>query len=181
MNSNSDYFEEKVKECVGLGDLQKAMALIEESTKEEIVEWLDLMSERDLYEFIHEYVDDDIHQMDDLDRVFDWMTVTEVLENLDNIDTSDAYFSEDSRLSDDDIWQLTNKTKKGVAKALYDGDYDFDHYELDEIMRDEEELVRRVTEEYKINDKARALFEKALEDDPKELLAVLWNMRADGE
>ena len=168
-----------VQELVGLGCLEEALEQITDFTKDEIYEWIENLYESDLFDLIHDAVDIDIHEMVSLDYVYSGYTPTQVLEELSEIDTSDAYFSEYSRESNDDIWELINEDQREVAEGLYSRDIRFCNGDLDEIFAQEQWLVEKVKERYLIYDKARELFEMALDENPQEVLTALWNMKAE--
>lgn len=162
--------------------LDEALLEIRNDTIHRIEETLDRLDNYDAVDLL-KIVNDEFHTMDELDDVFDYMSVTSILEELREIDTSDEYFNADSKTSGDDPWVIADVCTDDLAKQIYEGDvdiYEADVYDdIDDIMREEETLVRMVTDKFKIYDKARALFEQVLQEDPKAVITALWNINQD--
>lgn len=137
-----------------------------------IEEELDELDERELLDLIG--MEDNIHPMEELDDVFCDMTVTEVLEDLCNIDLSHEWFSSDEKVSSNDIWRLLDDTEREIAQRLLDGEIDHGYDSIDRICEKGVELLNVVEAQMPMYQKAKSLFKKALEEDPEAVVNVLW-------
>lgn len=144
-------------------------------TRSKIQDYLDDLDEYDLVELLQE-ANEDFHKMDELDDVFDYMSVTEVLEELSDIDLCDEYFNADDKTSGNDMWEVAEIDDYELARQLFDGDICWEEYDFYDIMDEYEQVYAAIIEHYAIFDKAKALFEQAMAEDPQAVLTALWNM-----
>ena len=169
--------KELVMDCVKSGDMGYAEKEIRVYCIDLTEEYIDSLSEDDLLElFEDEY---DIHPMSELDNVFRHLSVTEVLEELSNIDLSNNYFTEGGYReveSGDDPWELIGAEKREVAESLFDGEIYWEDPEMDEIKEKYDALICEVMSKMEIYRKAKRLFEIAMDKDPSAVIATLWNM-----
>ncbi len=165
---NAEYY-------VAMGTLEEARAEIHKDVIDDIREVLERLDEYELVELLHD-VNPDFHTMDELDDVFDYMSVTEILEELGDIDLSDDYFNESTRTSGCDAWYVADEDIDDIARQFYDSDHEGMIDEIDDILYLENALISDVTNKFKIYDKAKELFEEGMARNPQEVLNLLWNM-----
>ena len=140
-----------------------------------IDEWLEDLGSYDLEELLHEY-NDDFHVMDDLDDVYEYMSVTEILRELIDIDPDDAYFNSCSNTSGNDIWSISDVSKNQLVRDLQRGEFYWNDRELDEILDLEPTFKSLIEEKWGVYEKAKALFEQQMREDPHAVLTALWNL-----
>ena len=169
MKSAQDYINESKT-------VEQAIAKAHQDAVCEIVEELRYMDERDLYiECFKQYNEELVHSMDELDDVFSSLSATEILEQLSNINTSDAYFNERELTSGDNIWEVSGMTSYDMAEWILDEDavegtcgeivYEFSHIE---------EQIEAYYDRINI---AKKLFEQCLKAyGVDEIISTLWNM-----
>ena len=174
---NTMKIQELVKEFTQDNTRNSAISALESYTRDRIEDYIDKLCSYDLEELLKE-ANEDFHKMDELDEVFEYMTVTEVLEELSNIDPSDEYFNADNKISGNNEWDIADVYESEVVKQLFEGDICWEDYDFNEIMNDYETLYAAIDEYYNVFNKAKALFEQAMAQDPQAVLSVLWNMNA---
>ena len=114
--------------------LENALALIDLDARDEIRHHiLDEMDEATKFEVVSE-IDDHIHSMEDLNSTFDYMSVSRILEELTDIDTSDAYFNEARAVSSNDVLELTRLTLDEISAHIRDN-YDYMDF-IDDSIED---------------------------------------------
>lgn len=175
-NKMKKFSQDLIEDFAYDNTLEEALASVHDYTMERIDEFVDGMYTGDLVELLQD-LNPDLHTMEELDDVFDYMTPTQVLEKLSNICLYHDYFDADTRCSGDDLWDFAGISKSDFSEKLYDREIElYDNGELNEIITDEDILKQQVRDHYKIYDTARELFEKALARNPQEVINVLWNM-----
>lgn len=170
-----------VKRCA---TLEEAIDKLTSDTLDELEEWVENMDEYELFELIQSEYNEDIHRMDELDNVFDYMKPTEVLEELSDIDLSCEYFDADNRESFDDLFDYLNLSAHDIAEKILNGDIDvfcyYSYSDAADIMRDYDLLRDMIEYEFnyarKRKENAEKLFKMAMEKNPDEVIALLWNM-----
>lgn len=172
---NTMKMQELVKEFTQNNTRNAAIEALDSYIKGEIENYIDHLDGYDLYDLLQE-ANEDFHRMDELDDVFEYMSVTEVLEELSEIDISDEYFNADTKTSGNNEWDVADMYESELVKQLFDGDIDWDDDDFNEIMYDYETLYSALRNYYDVFDKAKALFEQAMSQDPQAVLSVLWNM-----
>jgi len=154
----------------------EAIMAVRAEAIEEIDKVLGEMDYCDTYDILHE-INDDFHSMDDLDDTFDYMTVTEILEQLRHIDLADDYFDADSKRSGNDPWDIADVNRWELATQFYDDETSIEPTdEIIDVLREAEYLVDDINSYFKRFDTAKALFEQAMSQDPDAVINTLWNI-----
>ena len=152
-----------------------AIAEITANTKRRLEEYVEDLYSYDLVDFLQQ-INDDFYTMDELDDTFEFMSVTEILEELRDIDTNDEYFNADSKTSGNDAWEVADVSIDRAVDLLFEEAICWDDEEYKDIMKLHQELLDDLDREYKKYETAKALFEQALENDVEGVINVLWNM-----
>lgn len=163
-----------VQELAKAGDMDKARERIKDHCTFKVMAMIDDMREDDLIELLSDSYN--VHEMSELDTEFRYLTPTEVLEQLSDINTGDSFFNSETCESGDDICEVAGVDKDEVAREILDGDIYWDGYELDEITELEDELLREVQKKMEEYEKVKKLFDMAMDKEPTEVMNVLWNM-----
>ena len=163
------------QDYVTLGTLEEAKAAITMDATDEIREELERMDEYYLVDILKEE-NDEFHTMDELDDVFSYMGVTEILEELSEIELGDDYFNEDTRRSGNDIWEVADVDIDGLVDRIHDGYTEVADDDILDTLETEQALIDEVTEKFRVYDKAKELFEESMTRNPQEVLSLLWNM-----
>lgn len=164
-----------VQYYVTLGTLEEAKAAITMDAIDEIREELERMSEYELVDILRDE-NDEFHTMDELDDVFNYMSVTDILEELSDIDLRDNYFNEGTRYSGNDIWEIADVDIDDLVNRIHDGYTEVADDDILDILETEQALIDEVTEKFRVYDKAKELFEEGMARNPQEVLSLLWNM-----
>lgn len=172
LNEYTEMMEHEYKESI--------LDILERDCIDDITEALIDMNDDEVLEVL-EHFGTSVHEMGDLDEVFDYLTPTEILDGtLDGIDTSDDYFNEDSCESSNDIWYLAGTSPRELAGEIFSSDYeryDTDIYDIAcefRKLRDElEDIFDREADKERKIEAARTLFEKMLEENVEEVLLAL--------
>lgn len=167
--------QELVKEFTQNKTHNAAIEALESYTRDEIETYIDGLNCWELCDLLQE-ANSDFHKMDELDDVFEYMTVTEVLEELKDIDTCNEYFNAATKCSGNNEWDIADMYESELVKKLFNGDIDWDEYSFNEIMSEYEDLYAAIDEHYKVFEKAKALFEQLLIEDPQAVITALWNI-----
>lgn len=135
----------------------------------------------DAYDFLKQIdMADDIHRMEELDDEFAGYSVTEVLKELNGIDTDDEWFSTDKRESggDDDLLYLADVDVNFIAHSILDGDdFDIDDDDIDDVIDEYDKVLGIVLRESKKFENAKALFNDAMNgNDIDAVINALWNI-----
>ena len=131
--------------------------------------------EYDVFDVLKGYDSDCIYDMDDLDDEFYDYTVTEVLEELSDIDTYDKYFNKDRRRSGDNVFEVSDVDSYTLACYVADEELD-GIWIFEDAFYEMRELKNKIIIKFNKVKLARELFEKRLaEDDVDELINTLWN------
>ena len=142
--------------------------IIEGYDEDYLIRWLD---NNDFY------CGDGIHQMNELDDVFCGLSVTEVLNELQDIDTSDEWFDEYNKVSSDDIWDLLDCKASDVARDIVYGEHTVKESSIEDIismMNEAIEEVKKFARKYEIG---IALMEHCYNEiGVDETIQALWNM-----
>ena len=158
------------------GTLEKALADIRRKAIRQLADDLYNLDEYDLIDILKE-LNEDFHPMDELDDTFSHYTVTEVLDELRDISTSDEYFNECYKTSGDDPWDVADINREELAAQIYDEEIDLEPTdEMLDTIRDAAYDRERAEEAFRLYDTAKALFEQAWKDDPEALINTLWTM-----
>lgn len=142
---------------------------------EELQETLEDMDSYDLFEIINS-LNDDVLRMEDLDDEYEYMTVTEIINNLGWVDTSCEYFNKDREKCSDDLFEVSDTDVECVARRVWEGSFDYNSIELDNIVHNAEYIKCEVKKMFEVYTKAEELFRLAMEKDSSEVIALLWNM-----
>lgn len=170
MRSAKEYFEMFKGNNNGL---EMAISRVVSDASNEIKETLEYMSEWRLYAIIHDYKED-VHEMEDLDSEYEFMSVTEVLNELGWVDTDCSYFDSDSNTCSNDLWDFVDKDE--LVEGIYDDSIYTDDDEIIRIKTDAEELIDELKEKFEFYNKAKELFNLVFDKSPEELVNALWNM-----
>ena len=172
--------KETIKELVKryVEDCTRAEALdeLESDMRYEVLEYVEQMNDDDLLTLLQDNYCGDLHKMDELDNTFDYMTVTEVLEELKYIDTCHCYFNADTKQSSDDLWELSDVDSSYVSKALWNYDIEWDDDDLSSIFCKYDLIAEGIREYFKFREKAEALFDQLFMEDPEAVVTALWNI-----
>lgn len=157
--------------------LDNALALIDIDTRDEIRRYmLEEMDEEIKFDAVCE-IDDAVHRMDDLDSTFDYMRVSQILEELTDIDPSDKYFNEFRAESSNEMMDLTSYTLDEIATRIRDN-YDYMNF-MDEGIEDirfkASKLKYKVKKLFSSYQEAHKLFDMLAEQDINALLTMLRN------
>lgn len=156
-------------------DHNTAIQLINRDTRTQLEEYLEDLYSYDLVDLLQQ-INDDFHTMDELDDTFEFMSVTEILDELRDIDTEDEYFNADNKTSGNDPWQVADVSIDRAIDLLFNKAICWDDEEYQDIMKLHQELLDDLDREYKKYETAKALFEQALENDVEGTINALWNI-----
>ena len=109
-----------------------------------------------------------------IDSEYEFMSVTEVLNELDWVDTGCSYFDSDSNTCSNDLWDFVDKDE--LVDGIYDDSIYTDDDELIRIKTDAEELIDELEKKFEFYNKAKELFNLVFDKSPEELVNALWNM-----
>ena len=157
--------------------LDNALALIDIDAKEEIRRYLVEEMDEELKCDVVCEIDDNVHRMEDLDSTFDYMRVSQILEELIEINPSDRYFNEARGTSSDDILELTRLTLDEISAHIRDN-YDYMNFMdegIEDIRFEAARLKRKVKKQFHSYREAHKLFDMLAEQDINALLTMLRN------
>ena len=157
--------------------LATALSLIDIDTRDELRRYiLEEMDDETKFEIVSE-IDDNVHCMEDLDSTFDHLRVSQILEELSDIDPSDRYFNEVRAVSSDDMLELTRLTLDEIAVYIKDNYLEMSIFdtEINSILMIAKELKRQVQAQFQLYKEAHKLFDMLAEQDINALLTVLRN------
>lgn len=115
-----------------------ALYELEQDTRKEIDEYLSEIDFTEYLEIVNDYTGYDIHEMDDLDDMYNSYAPSWILEELYKIDTNDEFFDAYEKESANEIWDLTCTDKWNMI-------YDIIHEEFDAY----DDEIRDIICEYK--------------------------------
>lgn len=148
----------------------------------DMAELISEYDEQDLFEFLKENnceCVEGIHPMDELDDVFDYMSPTEVLEELSDIDLCDDWFNEYSKTSSDDLEDVLDIDAMDIAKDIYNEVIEIDDDDFVDIYEDAQWIIKQLEKKDKKIKTAKALLESAIaNDNVDEVINALWNVNA---
>ena len=156
-------------------DKEDALRDISRKAKEEVRDWVNDLSESELFDLMSEF-DCEIHRIDEFDDVFRHMRPSEVLRELGDMDLDCDYFSSRTLDTGNEIWDVSQVDAYEVVDSLYTREIYWEDYKLIDIFEDEEYLTLRVKELFAQYELAKAVFDKAFMDDPQATIAALWNL-----
>ena len=153
---------------------EQAIAQANTDAMIEIADRLRDIDEWELYTNIFkEYNEDLVHEMSELDDVFESLTPTEILEQLTDIHLSDNYFNGRTLTSGNDIWEVAEITAYELADWVLENDIEG----FEDILEELDVTTDRIHAYYQKFDVARKLFEQRLELEGVEaVINTLWNM-----
>ena len=158
--------------------LDEAMELVESYTINAIENWLDNLDEDILFDILTEY-NGDLHQMDDVDTALDFLTVTEILTQMQDFDIDDDYFNSDTLESGNDLWDVSHCDIGEIARNLYNDYTQFGEHavRLKAIFEQESEMKAIVNRKFNLYSEAKKLFDMVMENcNPQEVIAALWSL-----
>lgn len=160
--------------------IDEAMSVLEEELVEKIEDTILSEDDEDMLLKISDELGLEIYSMSDLDDVYNHLSPTEVLEELNQINLGDAFFNAEDAESSDNFWDLLprNYSSKDVVEAIIERDITISA--LDEVMDRYEEVkedIRKFYEDQERKQKkieiARKLFEQMLDDNVDKVIALL--------
>ena len=170
MRSAKEYFEEYKED-----GYVYAYEQIKDDAIEELQEALENMNDYYLFDIINS-LDSDVCEMESLDDEYEYMTVTEIIDKLGWVDTGCNYFNKDKEKCSDDLFEVADTDAECVARRVWEGSFDYDSSELDDIVSNAGDIQCEVKKMFEVYTKAEELFRLAMEKNPSEVIALLWNM-----